>query len=86
MSHALRDNDPTIAAIQIGPLDRAIIEVGDTHIGPIEITSLGIHNDAVGQMTIGNDGILVRSIGIHHMNAARVYFENEEPTGRADCA
>jgi hypothetical protein len=30
-------DDPAITAVDVGPLDRAIVEVGDAHVGPIDM-------------------------------------------------
>src|SRR5262249_11884392 len=49
---ALRDNDLAVAAVEVGALDRAVVEVGDAHIGPVDMTGLHIDDDAVGQTAI----------------------------------
>jgi hypothetical protein len=74
---ALRDNDSTIPAVEIGPLDRAVVEVRDAHVGPIDMTGLRIHDDAVGEMAIGSDGLAVGAVGIHRVNAVAAQFEKE---------
>ena len=58
MGNALWDNHPAIAAVEIGALDRAIVEIGHAHVGPIDMASLRIHGDSVRQMATGNDGLL----------------------------
>src|SRR5262249_33070129 len=78
---ALRDDDLTIPSVEVGALDRAVVERGDTHVGPIDVTSLYIHGDAVGEATIGDDGLAVGTIGIHGVNAVPAQFEDEQPTG-----
>ena len=37
---ALRDDDLAIPAVEVGALDRAVVEVGDAHVGPIDVTGL----------------------------------------------
>src|SRR5262249_51139090 len=66
---ALRDDDLGVLAVEVGALDRAVAEVGDTNVGPIDVTSLDIHADAVGIAAIGDDGRAVGTIGIHRVNA-----------------
>ena len=62
---ALRDNDFAIPAVEIGLLNRTVVEVGDAHVGPIDMTSLRIHDDAVGEMATGNNGLAVGAVEIH---------------------
>src|SRR5262249_13689676 len=81
---ALWDDDPAIPAVEVGALDRAVVEVGDTHVGSKELTSLHIHADAVGEAAIGDDGLAVGTIGIHRVDAVRVQFENEQAAGAGD--
>ena len=69
---ALRNDDPAIPAVEVGALDRAVVEVGDTHVGPIDMTRLRIHDDAVGQMAISDDSLFVGPVRIHHVDAAGV--------------
>ena len=59
---ALRDDNLAVLAVEIGALDRAVVEVGDAHVGPIDMTCLRIHDDAVGEMAIGDDGLAVGAI------------------------
>jgi hypothetical protein len=75
---ALRDNDSAIPAVEIGPLDRTVVEVGDAHVGPIDMTGLRIHDDAVGEMAIGNDGLAVGAVEIHRVNPVAAQLENEQ--------
>src|SRR5258708_39609430 len=74
---ALRDNDPAIPAVEVGPLDRTVVEVGHAHVGPINMTCLRIHDDAVGEMAIGNNGLAIGAVDIHRVNAVAPQFEKE---------
>ena len=65
VGNALWDDHPPIAAVEIGALDRAVVEIGHAHVGPIDMASLRIHGDAVREMATGNDGLAVGSIRIH---------------------
>ena len=82
---ALRDDDLAVPAVEVGALDRAVVEVGDAHVGPIDMTRLRIHDDAVGKVAIGDDGLAVGAVGIHRVNAVAAQFENEQSAsaGRA---
>jgi SNF2 helicase protein/SNF2 domain-containing protein len=74
---ASRDNHSAIPAIEIGPLDRTVVEVGDAHIGPIDMTGLRIHDDAVGEMAIDDNRFAVGAVHIHRVNAIAAQFEKE---------
>ena len=41
-----------------------------------------IHDDAIGEVAIGDDGLAVRSIGVHRVNAVAAQFEHKQPPGR----
>src|SRR5262249_60341249 len=69
---ALGDDNPGFPAVDVGAFHRAIVEVGNTHVGPIDVTRRHIHGDAVGKTAIGDDGLAVGAIRIHRMNAAGV--------------
>jgi hypothetical protein len=77
MRDPLRNDDLAVLAVDVGALDRAVIEVGDTHVGPIDMASLRIHDDAVGEVAIGDDGRAVGAVGIHRVNAVAAQFEDE---------
>ena len=38
-----------IAAVEVGALDRTVVQVGDAHIGPIDVTGIGVDDDAIGK-------------------------------------
>jgi hypothetical protein len=74
----LRDDDSAIPAVEIGALDRAVIEVGNAHVGPIDVARRHIHDNAVGETAIGDDGLAVGPVGIHRVNAVPAQFEKEQ--------
>ncbi|WP_347338803.1 hypothetical protein [Bradyrhizobium vignae] len=78
---ALRDDDLAIPAVEVGALDGPVVERGDAHVGPIDVTRLYIHDDAVGEAAVGNDDLAVGTIGIHRVNAVTAQFENEQSAG-----
>src|SRR5262249_42943305 len=55
MRDALRNDDPAVASVQIGALDRAVVQPGHAHVGPIDMARLGIDDDTVGEVTTGDD-------------------------------
>src|SRR5262249_35312115 len=76
-----RDDDPAIAAVEIGALDRAVVDAGDAHVGPIDMARRDIHHDAVAEAAIGHDCPLVRAVGVHQMNAPGIELEHEQAAG-----
>src|SRR5262252_1116210 len=81
---AWRDDDLAIPSIEVGALDRTVVERGNAHVGPVDVTSLDIHGDAVGEAAIGDNGRAVGTIGIHRVNAVPAQFENEQSAGADD--
>ena len=79
---ALRDDDHAVPAVEIGALDRTVVEVGNAHVGPVDVTGLRIHDDAVGKTAIGDNGFAVGAVGIHRVNAVAAQFENEQAADR----
>ena len=50
------------------------------------MTGLRIHDDAVGELAIGDDGLSVGAVEIHRMNAAAAQLENEQAADTAQCS
>ncbi|HTO66669.1 MAG TPA: hypothetical protein VMM15_36090, partial [Bradyrhizobium sp.] len=74
---ALWNDDPAILPVEVDALDRAVVQAGNTHVGPVDVTSSGVHRNAIGQSAIGNDNLSVGAVRIHRMNAATAQLENE---------
>jgi hypothetical protein len=62
---ALWDDHLPITAVEIGALDRAVVEIGNAHVGPLDVASLRIDDDTVREMATGNDGLAVGSVRIY---------------------
>src|SRR5882724_1950220 len=75
---SLCDDGPAVLAVDVGALDGPVIQVWDAHIGPVDMASLGIDDDAVRQMAIRHDGLTVGTIRIHAVNAAGVQFKDKQ--------
>ena len=75
---ALCDDYLAVLAVDVGALDRAVVQARDAHVGPVDMASLNIDDDAVGQMAIRHDGLAVGTVGIHGVNAAGVQLKNKE--------
>jgi hypothetical protein len=75
---AWRDDGLAIAAVEIDALDRTVVKARNAHIGPIDMTRLGIHDDAIGEPAFGNDDLVIGTVGIHRVNAAPAQFKKKE--------
>ena len=81
MGVSLCDDCLAVLAVDVGTLDGPVIQVWDAHVGPVDMASLGIDDDAVGQMAIRHDGLAVGTVRIHGVNAAGVQLKNKETRG-----
>ena len=79
---SLRDDCLAVLAVDVGALDGPVIQVWDAHIGPVDMASLSIDDDAVGQMAIRHDGLAVGTVRIHGVNAAGVKSQGQRDEGR----
>ena len=81
---ATRRNDGDhVLAIEIRPHDRAIIPLGITHIGPVDVPSGDIECQAIGQLpALVDDGLQIGAIRVCGQYAAGAEVQEEEPTGR----
>src|SRR6202030_740378 len=78
MGSSLRDDYLAVLAVDVGALDRPVIQVRDAHVGPVDMASLGIDDDAVGQMAIRHDGLAVGAVRIHRVNAVGVNLKDKQ--------
>src|SRR6266478_7542923 len=87
-----RTNVGNVASVKIRALDGTVIGVGVAHVGPIEVTSPGVHDDAVWKSpSLAHNYLEVGAVGVRgkHLTTART---EKEQTGRcslcywfADC-
>src|SRR5262249_14783942 len=74
---AFGNNDLAILSVCVSTLDGAVVQVGNTHVGPVDVTGFRINGDTIGETAIGYDSLPVGAIRIHQMNKAGVQFEYE---------
>ena len=78
---ALCDDCRAVPAIDVSALDGSVIRVGDSHIGPVDMASLGIDDDAVRQVTIRHDGLAVGTVGVHRVNTVGINLKDKQTRG-----
>src|ERR1700693_3336035 len=80
---ARRNDGDHVLAIEIRPHDRAIIPLGITHIGPVDVPSGDIEHQAIGQLpAFVDDGLQIGAIRVCGQYAAAAEVQEEEPGGR----
>src|SRR6202043_2221170 len=62
---SLCDDCLTVFAVDVGALDGPVIQVWDAHVGPVDMASINIDDDTVGQVAIRYDGFAVGTVRIH---------------------
>ncbi len=66
-----------IVTVEVGALDGSVIQLENTHVGPVDVTSFNVHHDAIGEMAISYDDFFVGTVGIHGEDVVATQFENE---------
>ena len=80
---AFWDEGPSVLSV-VRSLDRAVVEVRDAHVGPINMTGIRIYDNAVGEMAISGDDLAIRAIGVHRVNSVAAELEEEQSAGASD--
>lgn len=73
----MRNDDLAVLSVDVGTLDRAVVRARNAHVGPVDVTSLGIDHDAIGKSAIGHDRLFVGAVRVHRVDAASVQLEYE---------
>src|SRR5580698_6718950 len=83
-SAARWNNVGSIATVKIRALDRAVIGGGYAHIGPIEVATFNIHNDAVWKsLSLTHDDLEVGTVRVGGKYLATTSTEKEQAGSRA---
>jgi len=69
-----------VLAVEVGTLGRAVVAVGDARVGSINMTSVRIHDEAVGE-AIGHDCPALGAIRADRVNVVATQFEKEYSAG-----
>lgn len=81
---AQRNDGEHVLAIQIRPHDRAIISLGITHVGPVDMPGDDIEYEAIRQSSaFVDDGLQIGAIRVCREYAAGGDVQEEEPAGCA---
>src|ERR1700683_1065804 len=65
-----RNDESTIAAVEIRALDRAIIPVRNAHVCPVDVARRRIDREAIGKPATGDECFWARAIGVEREDAA----------------
>jgi hypothetical protein len=72
------NDHPAILAINIGALDRAIVDAGiGAHVGPVDMAGADIDGNSVRKLTIGDNDLAVGTVRVHRVNTAAAQLEKE---------
>ena len=75
-----------IFAIEIGPLDGAVVCLRITHVGPVDVTGFDIHDDAVRKSSALTDNRLqVRAVWLTGEHAAGANVQDEQACRSCFC-
>ena len=62
---ALWNDDPAILPVEIGPLNGTVVEVGNPHVGPVNVTRINVHCDAIGESAVRYYDLSAGAVRIH---------------------
>ena len=74
---AFRNDDPTIASIEIAALDGSVVHADDAHIRPVNMSRFDIHGDTVGMPAISHENSLFGAVGFRAKHEIFTRVQNE---------
>ena len=76
---ARRNDDPAIAAVEVGAFDRAVVGRGTgAHIRPVDVSGLDIDRHAIRKLTVRDDELPVGAVWPHRVDAAGAHFQKKQ--------
>ena len=76
-----------IAAVKIGAIDGAIVRFGVAHVGPVDVTGRGVHDDAVRKSSaFTDDRFQIGAVGVRGKHAAGAQIQKEQAARSRLCA
>src|SRR5947207_5545528 len=78
---ALRDDRLPVSTVDVGTLDRPIVLAGHAHVGPVDVSRLGIDDDAVRHPTAGDDHASIGAVRLHRQDPPGAGVEHEQAAG-----
>jgi hypothetical protein len=74
---ALGNDACPILSVEVDALDRTVVQFGITHVGPVDVTCIGIHYHAIRSAAIRDQDSLAGTVGVSGEDAAAAGIENE---------
>ncbi len=75
-----------IPPVEVGALDGAVVQVGDAHVGPVDVPTCDIDRDAIRHPTLVDDDLAVGAIRVHREHAVAAEVENVQAVERGSVA
>ena len=67
----------SIPPIEVSSLNGAVVQLGNPHIGPVDVSRRDIERDAVGVSALGDDDLAVGAVRIERDDAVVAEVEKE---------
>src|SRR3984957_11816876 len=83
---AFGNNHLTIVSVKVGPLDGAIVEIKNSHIGPVDMVGCSIDRYPVRVAAIGYDDLPVAPLRGHRVDATATQLKHEQSAHSAPSA
>ena len=72
------NNRRAILPVEIRALNGSVVPIGNAHVGPEDVSGLGIYHYTVRPMAIGYDDSSVRAVRIYREDVAAAQIQNDE--------
>jgi hypothetical protein len=69
-SASLGNDHPAILSIEVGALNGTIVQIGNTHVSPVNVAGLNVDYYAIGVSTLGYDDLPVGAVSIQREDTA----------------
>ena len=83
---ALWDDDLRLLAVEVGALDRAVVQVGNAHIGPVDMAASASTTMPSGRRQSVDDDLAVGAVRIHREDPATAHSRTNSRPSRAFAA
>jgi hypothetical protein len=83
---AFGNDDLAIFSVDVGALDGTVVQAGNAHVGPVNMTRFNVDHDAIAVSAIAHDRLAIGAVRVHRMNTATAQFENKQSADRSFAA